>query len=108
MTRKQIDLPDGSGGAAFSVRVVTRSSKAEVVGVQEDGILKVRLTQAQEGGAANRELVEILANLLGVETKRIEIVAGENGRDKLISVDGITPEYLESKLNAVESVPDKD
>jgi uncharacterized protein YggU (UPF0235/DUF167 family) len=35
---------------------------------------------------ANEELVRFLAEILGVAKTRIEIVAGQSGRDKLISV----------------------
>jgi uncharacterized protein YggU (UPF0235/DUF167 family) len=34
----------------------------------------------------NTELIAYLAEVLGVPKSRVEIVAGENGRDKLVSV----------------------
>lgn len=108
MSRREFKkwTPD-SGGAAFAVRVVTRTSKAEIAGIQDDGVLKVRLTEAPDDGA-NKQLIELLAKVLEVDASAIQIVAGEKVRDKLISVDGITPEYLEDKIHSVVSSLESD
>ena len=93
------DLSDPRGGAAFTVKVVTRAVNTEFVGIQEDGSLKIRLQASPAGDpAANQELVEFLAGQLGVTTDKIEVVAGEGGREKLVSVEGITTVDLETKF----------
>lgn len=98
---RKFEITDAAGGAAFTVRVVTRASKTELAGIQDDGVLKVRLTESPEEGAANKQLVDFLAQILEVDASMIEIVAGENVRDKLISVENISPEYLEQTLLSV-------
>lgn len=97
MTRK-FEITEAQSGAAFTVKVVTRASGVEIAGVQEDGTLKIRLTETHTNGAADRQLIEFLAEKLEVETGQIEIVAGENTREKLISVDGISPADVEMRL----------
>lgn len=105
--RRNFEITDAKGGAAFTVRVTTRANNTEVVGVQEDGSLKIRLIASPAGDeAANRELVSFLAGQLGVEVDRIEIVAGANGREKVIAVEGITTADVEEKLGAAGSVDD--
>lgn len=99
--KRKFEITDASGGAAFNVRVVTRTARTEVVGIQDDGILKVRLTAAPDDPTVNDELVELLASTLDIDAKQIEIVAGLNSRDKIVSVDGITPEYLESMITNI-------
>jgi hypothetical protein len=101
--KREFKITGASGGAAFTVRVVTRASKTEFAGIQEDGILKVRLTASPNEGEANKQLIEFLAGALGVQTHQIEIVAGGNSRDKLVSVDAIAPEVLEQKLHSMVS-----
>lgn len=101
--KREFKITGASGGAAFTVRVVTRASKTEVAGIQEDGILKIRLTASPNDGEANKQLIEFLAETLGVKTSQIEIVAGVNARDKLISIDQISPEILEEKLYSIVS-----
>ncbi|MBN1285330.1 MAG: DUF167 domain-containing protein [Anaerolineae bacterium] len=94
----QFKITDAKGGAAFTVRVVTRARRQEIVGIQEDGTLKIRLTGSPADSNTNEELIEFLAGTLGVDKEQIEIVAGEKGREKLISVEGITPDAVNQKL----------
>ncbi len=99
MMDRKFQITDAKGGAAFTVRVVTRSASTQLVGLQEDGTLKIRLVANAAGdSAANEELVRFLASELGVEQDHIEIVAGANGRDKLVSVEGITTALVEQRL----------
>ena len=85
-------------GAAISVRVLPRAKKNEVAGFMPDGRVKVRLTAPPVEGAANRALVELLAQVLGVRAAAIEVVAGASGRDKIVSVLGLTPELVEGAI----------
>jgi uncharacterized protein (TIGR00251 family) len=86
MSPRKFHLHDGKKGAALAVRVTPRASKNEIVEVLNDGTIKVHLTAPPVEGKANEALVKFLAEVLGVATSRIEVVAGANGRDKLISV----------------------
>ena len=98
---RRFEITDAKGGAAFTVRVVTRAVNTEIVCIQEDGSLKVRLKASPAGtDAANEELIGYLSGQLGVHMSQIEIVAGREGRDKLISVEGITTHDVEAKLSA--------
>ncbi len=100
MSRKfQGKLSNPKSGAAFTVRVVTRATKTESVGVQDDGALKIRLVASPAGDPkANEELLDFLAKELGIPTEQVEIVAGATGRDKLITVEGITTSDVENKF----------
>jgi uncharacterized protein len=96
---REFRITGAKGGAAFTVRVVTRSANTELVGVQEDGSLKIRLVASPAGDpAANQELVNFLAEKLNVPKDKIEIVAGADGRDKIVTVVGITTDDVESRL----------
>ncbi len=67
------------------VRVIPRARRE---GVSREGDeLIVRVRDPPEGGRANRRLVELLAQYLGVPKSRIEIVRGHRSREKLIRVD---------------------
>ena len=96
---RNFEITDAKGGAAFTVRVVTRATNTEVVGINDDGSLRIRLKASPAGDpAANQELVNFLAEMLSVAPGQIEIVAGVNGREKVIAIEGITTADLESKL----------
>lgn len=97
---RKFEITDARGGAALNVRVVTQAEKTEFVGIQEDGVLKFRLMASPAGDpAANRELVEFLAKLLGVPTTSMEIVAGAGGREKIISIEGVSIQQVEQALS---------
>lgn len=92
-------LSDPKRGAALAVSVVTRAVKTEVVGVQDNGALKIRLKASPAGAPeANQELITFLAAELGVPAENVEIVAGEGERDKLISVEGVSASEVEGKF----------
>jgi uncharacterized protein (TIGR00251 family) len=97
---RKFKITDARGGAAFTVRVVTRARQREIVGIQDDGALKIRLTNAPD--AANEELVKFLAEKLQVSLSQIEIVAGEKGREKIITVEGIAPGVVDERLKPPE------
>jgi uncharacterized protein YggU (UPF0235/DUF167 family) len=85
MTRKYV-LHGGQRGSALAVRVTPRASQNQIVGVLNDGTIKVHLASEPGDDELNGELVRYLAEVLGVPNSRLEVVAGENGRDKLVSV----------------------
>jgi uncharacterized protein (TIGR00251 family) len=84
----------------MAVRVTPRASRNEVTAIQDDGTVKVRLTASPKGGDANDALVTYLAEVLGVSRSKIEIVAGETGRDKLISIIDMDKDELQNRLMA--------
>lgn len=102
---RKFNLHDGKQGAALTIRVTPRSRKTELSGVLEDGTLRVRIATPPAEQKANAALIAFLAGLFGVGKNRIEIVAGEHGLDKIVSIVGMTAreaeEVLQSKLEDV-------
>lgn len=97
MTRK-FKLHDGKRGAALTVRVTPRARRTEVAEILEDGTLRVRLTAPPVDGKANAALVRFLAEVLQIRPTRIEIVAGEKGLDKIVSITDLTAEEVQRRL----------
>ena len=99
MPRKFV-LHDGQRGSALAVRVTPRASRNQIVGVLNDGTIKVHLAADPSDDKANALLVDFLAEVLGVPKSRVEIVAGETGRDKLISVLDMDGETVHQRVLA--------
>lgn len=96
---RKFEFTDAKGGSALGVRVVTKATATEIVGMQDDGTLKVRLKASPAGSPeANKELIDHLAHQLGVNVDQIEIVAGQDSRDKILSIVGMTTSEVENKL----------
>jgi uncharacterized protein len=64
-------------------------------GAAWDGaVLHVWVTARAVEGAANRALIEAVADALGVRRSAVSLVAGERSREKLIEVIGLDPAHL--------------
>ncbi len=77
---------NSTSGELLEVRVQPRARRNEVVG-QADGVWRVRVTAAPEGGQANRAVIALLAEALGVAPSRVELVRGAASRDKLFRIE---------------------
>ena len=97
---RKFHLHDGKSGSAIAVRVTPRSSKNEITGILEDGTVKIRLTAPPVEGKANKTLIEFLSKVLGCAKNDIEIVAGETGRDKLITIMNIDSDEVNKRIGA--------
>ena len=99
MPRKFV-LHDGKRGAALAVRVTPRASRNQIAGLLNDGTIKVQLASTPEDDSSNKELLSFLSEVLGVPQSRMEIVAGESGRDKLVSVLDMYSETAHERILA--------
>lgn len=72
-------------GAELAVRVTPKASR-NALEETETG-LKVWVTVAPEDGKANKAVVKLLADALGVAKSRLELVRGATSRDKLFRLD---------------------
>lgn len=86
MTDRKFKLHNGQKGSALAVRVTPRASRNEIVEILDDGTIKVRLSAPPVDNEANNALIEFLSDILGVPKSKLDIVAGNTGRDKLISI----------------------
>ena len=96
-------VEESAGGVTFAVRVIPRSSRNQIAGVQGDA-LRVKLTAPPVAGAANEALVEFLAEQLGVRKSAVSIISGERNRSKTVRVDGVTRERVEKVLRTGDLV----
>jgi uncharacterized protein (TIGR00251 family) len=71
----------------------------EVAGRHGDAI-RIRLAAPPVDGAANAELIQFLAERLGVPRGGVAIVRGLTGRRKTVAVDGLTADHVQRLLMA--------
>ncbi len=90
-----IEISENGDGITFKVRVVPRASRTAILG-DHDGAVKVAIASPPVEGAANAELIKLLAKHLDVPKTSIEILSGATSRAKKLRIDGITPERLRS------------
>ena len=103
MTNRRFKFHGGKRGAALAIRVTPRASKNEITEIMSDGTVKVRLTAPPVEGKANLALITLLAQVLGVSVSQIEIVAGDTGRDKLVSILDLDADQVHQRIIAALS-----
>ncbi len=81
----------------LQLRVSPGASRAGLVGRYGDA-WKVRVDAPPEAGRANDAVVRLVAELLELPRRDVEIVAGHRGKDKIVSVAGIAPDEAERRL----------
>lgn len=92
-----IEISESDGWVEFTVRVIPRASRSEVVG-EFDGALKVKVCAPPVDGAANAEIQKLIAKRLGVSRSAVQIVSGESSRTKRLRVSGVTAEQVLAAL----------
>jgi len=100
MAKRKFRFHNGKKGSALTVRITPRAQSNQVVEVLKDFTVKIRLTASESEIETNKALVAYLGEILDTPVNNIEIVAGENGRDKIVSILNIEGEALQSKLLA--------
>lgn len=89
------------GGVAIRVKVVPGASRSRVAGVLGDR-LKVQVAAPPEGGKANKAVCALLAGVLGVGVKAVEVVQGQTQPRKTVAVRGVTVGEAVGKLGSRE------
>ena len=74
-------------GYKLKVLVKTGSKLPGVEGIEED-ILKIKLRAQPHDGLANKELIELLSELLHIPKSRLEIAKGRTSRQKIVRIKG--------------------
>lgn len=78
----------------MGIRLIPNASRNEVVGRIGESRYKVKVQSPPVEGAANRQLIIFLAEILGVSKSRIRIISGEKSRDKVIEIEGDEADIL--------------
>ena len=81
------------GNVVFKVQVVPRASRSEVVG-EYNGALRVRIAAPPVDGAANDELIRVLAKTFKIPRSAVKLVSGHRSKIKQVSIEASTNEVV--------------
>ena len=104
-------MRSGIGGSStdtvvvFNVRVIPRAAQSGIGGRRGDAWL-VRLHAPPVEGAANDELIDVIARALAVPKRAVSIASGERSRQKTVRVSGLDAATASSRLASAQSRKD--
>ena len=88
-------------GIQFSGLIHPRSANNKICGLQDE-YLKIHITSPPVDGNANKMCVKFLAKILSVSPSQIAIVSGQNGRKKIIRIDGMNTSEFLKKIPSIQ------
>lgn len=94
---RAVKLVEREGVVRIEVHAKPRAKKSRILGAKGDS-LEVSLAAPPADGAANEELVRVLAEALGVPKRQVSIVRGHGSTRKLVEVAGVPAELARSAL----------
>ena len=77
----------------LNVRVIARARKTECAGFRDDELV-VRIAAPPVEGAANDALIAFFSSALHVPRRAVQIVSGDRGRHKRLTIDGVTHDQI--------------
>jgi uncharacterized protein (TIGR00251 family) len=85
------------GAVRFEVHAKPRARRSQIAGTRL-GALAVQLAAPPVDGAANDELLALLASALGVPRRDVALVGGASSRAKLVEVRGVPEAQVRARL----------
>ena len=92
-----IELGEHAEGVILPVRAQAGGSKNAIRG-EQNGMLKVSVTQIAEKGKANKALAETIAKGLGLKKSQVQLFAGETQPAKKFLIRDISRKELVARL----------
>lgn len=89
-----VERPEGVG---IRIHIQPRASKTKIVGLYGEA-MKIRIAALPVDGQANTELLQFLAQQLGVPQQYVQIISGVNSRQKRVFIKGKTLNEISAYL----------
>jgi uncharacterized protein len=100
-----------TGGISVALRVTPRGGRDDIDGLETlaNGrtVIKVRVRAIAEGGEANRAVIELLAEALGVPKGKVRLLTGTTSRLKQIAVAGDPAKLGDALRKLTAAKPDE-
>ena len=91
-------IKKGSQGIRLALKVTPNTGRNEIIGYK-DGVLHIKVAVAPEKGKANKALVDLLAERLGIRKSAVTIIKGKTSRNKVVFINRVSSEDLKKLPN---------
>jgi hypothetical protein len=96
-----LNIKDCEGGIQFAAFIQPRSANNKICGLHDEQ-LKIRVTSPPVDDAANKMCVKFLAKTLNISPHQIVILSGQQGRKKIIRINGMNTSDFSKKIHSIE------
>jgi uncharacterized protein YggU (UPF0235/DUF167 family) len=93
MIGREFRFHDGEKGAALAIRITQDKASTGIVKVLKDGILLINLPQKDVD--IDNELINYLSKTLDIEKRRLDIIAGSEENERLVSIIDMKPSQVQ-------------
>jgi uncharacterized protein len=93
-----IALESHSEGTLLPVRAQPGAKRSGIRG-EQDGMLKVSVTQVAEKGKANKAILAVLSKELDLRKSQLDLLGGETASRKRFLVRGLAPAELAVRID---------
>lgn len=83
----------------LAIKVTPNAGHNEIVGFKQD-ILYLKIAAPPDKGKANKELIDFLADNLGIKKSAVLIVKGQISRHKTIVIEGMDGDEILKRLTS--------
>jgi uncharacterized protein (TIGR00251 family) len=83
--------------ARLAIKVTPNAGRNEIVSLK-DGVLHIKIAAPPEKGRANKELIDFLAEKLGIRKSAVLVVKGQTSRHKVIIIEGMGGDEVLKRL----------
>jgi uncharacterized protein len=92
-------MTEGAVHTDIRVKVTPRSAKNHILG-RDGEPYRVKVTAPPVEGLANKALIALLSERLGIAKRNIEITSGKGSRLKKVRIQGLTEAEIAKALEA--------
>jgi len=93
-----IELATHPEGLVLPVRAQAGARQNAIRG-QQDGALKVAVTQIAEKGKANKAIIDVLCKSLSLKRSQVTLVAGDTSAQKRFLIRGVPAAELTARID---------
>ena len=101
-----INFQEHTEGVIVPVRAQPGARKNAVLG-EQNGALKLAVTAPADQGKANKALLELLCDSLGLKRSQVELLKGDKSRDKRFLIRGLNLAEIQGRLADLLTPPGK-
>ena len=84
--------------ARLEVKVTPRARRNKIAGLFQGRMISVKVTAPPVDGRANDQLIDFLAEQLGISPDDIEIIRGHTTRHKVLEINGLSEDEIMRRL----------